>query len=154
MSFCQALSLKLLCWNNVRIQLQKLNDVSFSDHEWQRFVINYLDKPSDSITDKARKIHEDHIHDFVFDDGLIKNIYLLDKKNLARNKVQVLKQFEQKGKHLNRYDVTILVNDLPLVQIELKNVALLFVRHLIKFIVTARKALIVIIHYLNSCKYL
>ena len=106
--------------DNVRIQLQKLNDVSFSDHEWQRFVINYLDKPSDSITDKARKIHEDHIHDFVFDDGLIKNIYLLDKKNLARNKVQVLKQFEQEGKHLNRYDVTILVNGLPLVQIELK----------------------------------
>ncbi|MDC0865078.1 type I restriction endonuclease, partial [Rickettsiaceae bacterium] len=106
--------------DNVRIQLQKLNDVSFSDHEWQRFVINYLDNPSDSITDKARKIHGDHIHDFVFDDGLIKNIYLLDKKNLARNKVQVLKQFEQKGRHLNRYDVTILVNGLPLVQIELK----------------------------------
>ena len=106
--------------DNVRIQLQKLNDVLFSDHEWQRFVINYLDKPSDSITDKARKIHEDYIHDFVFDDGLIKNIYLLDKKNLARNKVQVLKQFEQEGKHLNRYDVTILVNGLPLVQIELK----------------------------------
>lgn len=106
--------------DNVRIQLQKLNDVSFSDHEWLRFVTNYLDKPSDSITDKARKIHEDYIHDFVFDDERIKNISLLDKKNLARNKVQVLNQFEQEGKHLNRYDVTILVNGLPLVQIELK----------------------------------
>ncbi|HBC42628.1 MAG TPA: DEAD/DEAH box helicase, partial [Pseudanabaena sp.] len=73
-----------------------------------------------SITDKTRKIHDNHIHDFVFDDGHIQNIYLLDKKNLARNKVQVIKQFEQKGTQANRYDVTILVNGLPLVQIELK----------------------------------
>ncbi|WP_286395742.1 type I restriction endonuclease subunit R [Pseudanabaena mucicola] len=105
---------------NVREQLQTLNNVQFSEGEWQRFVETFLDKPSDSITDKTRKIHDNHIHDFVFDDGHIQNIYLLDKKNLARNKVQVIKQFEQKGTQANRYDVTILVNGFPLVQIELK----------------------------------
>lgn len=105
---------------NVRNQLQALNNVEFLEGEWLRFVETYLDKPSDSIVDKTRKIHDDYIHDFVFDDGRIKNIYLLDKNNIARNKVQVIKQFEQTGSHANRYDVTILVNGLPLVQIELK----------------------------------
>ena len=105
---------------NVRTQLQTLNNVQFSDNEWQRFVETFLDKLSDHIVDKTRKIHDDYIHDFVFDNGRIQNIYLLDKKNIARNKVQVIKQFEQTGIHANRYDVTILVNGLPLVQIELK----------------------------------
>ena len=105
---------------NVRTQLQTLNNVEFADDEWRRFVEVYLDKPSDRIVDKTRKIHDDYIHDFVFDDGRIQNIYLLDKKNIARNTVQVIKQFEQTGTHANRYDVTILVNGLPLVQIELK----------------------------------
>ncbi|HCF9865330.1 TPA: type I restriction endonuclease subunit R [Pseudomonas aeruginosa] len=105
---------------NVREQLQTLNSVQFSDGEWARFVETWLDKPSDGIVEKTRKIHDDYIHDFVFDDGRIQNIYLLDKKNIARNKVQVIKQFEQTGSHANRYDVTILVNGLPLVQVELK----------------------------------
>ncbi len=105
---------------NVREQLQALNNMQFADGEWLRFVETYLDKPSDTIVDKTRKIHDDYIHDFVFDDGHIQNIYLLDKKNIARNKVQVIKQFEQTGSHANRYDVTILVNGLPLVQVELK----------------------------------
>jgi type I restriction enzyme R subunit len=105
---------------NVRVQLQTLNNVQFSNGEWLRFVETFLDKPSDSIVEKTRKIHDDYIHDFVFDDGRIQNIYLLDKKNIARNKVQVIKQFEQTGTHANRYDVTILVNGLPLVQVELK----------------------------------
>jgi len=105
---------------NVRVQVQALNNVEFLEGEWQRFVETFLDKPSDNIVDKTRKIHDDYIHDFVFDDGRIKNIYLFDKKNIARNKVQVIKQFEQAGSHANRYDVTILVNGLPLVQIELK----------------------------------
>ena len=105
---------------NVREQLQVLNNTHFSEDEWLRFVEIYLDRPSDNIIDKTRKIHDDYIHDFVFDDGRIQNIYLLDKKNIARNKVQVIKQFEQTGSHANRYDVTILVNGLPLVQVELK----------------------------------
>lgn len=105
---------------NVRVQLQSLNNVTFSEGEWARFVETYLDKPSDGITDKTRKVHDDYIYDFVFDDGRIQNIYLFDKNNITRNKVQVIKQFEQTGSHANRYDVTVLVNGLPLVQIELK----------------------------------
>ena len=105
---------------NLRDKLQALNDIHFTDSEWQRFLLEYLDKPGENSLDKTRKIHHDHTYDFVFDDGRIKNIHLLDKTMLARNSVQVLTQFAQKGKHANRYDVTILVNGLPLVQIELK----------------------------------
>ena len=105
---------------NVRQRLEELNSVRFSDEEWSRFVVTYLDGSSDGIIDKTRKVHDDYIHDFVFDDGRIQNIYLFDKANIARNKLQVIKQFEQFGLHANRYDVTILVNGLPLVQIELK----------------------------------
>ncbi|HPQ94579.1 MAG TPA: type I restriction endonuclease subunit R [Thiolinea sp.] len=105
---------------NVRAQLQALNNVQFADAEWLRFVESWLDRSSDGVVEKTRKIHDDHIHDFVFDDGRIQNIHLLDKKLIARNKVQVIKQFEQAGSHANRYDVTILVNGLPLVQVELK----------------------------------
>ena len=88
--------------------------------EWTRFVDEYLDKPSDSLVEKAKKVHENHIYDFVFDDGHIQNIYLVDKTNITRNKVQVINQFEQTGTQANRYDVTVLVNGLPMVQIELK----------------------------------
>ena len=105
---------------NVRVALQALNNVQFADAEWQRFVSDWLDKPSEGIVDKTRKVHDDYVLDFVFDDGRIQNIYLFDKKHIARNKLQVIKQFEQKGSHANRYDVTILVNGLPLVQVELK----------------------------------
>ncbi len=105
---------------NLRVQLQRLNNVVFSDAEWRRFLEEYLDKPSDSLIEKTRKIHDDYIYDFVFDNGRIQNIYLLDKKNLANNAVQVINQFEQTGSYDNRYDVTILVNGLPLVHIELK----------------------------------
>lgn len=105
---------------NLRMQLQALNDMVFTDSEWDRYVEEYLDKPSDNLIEKTRKIHDNYIYDFVFDDGHIQNIYLVDKKNIARNKVQVISQFEQKGTHANRYDVTILINGLPLVQVELK----------------------------------
>ncbi len=105
---------------NVRTQLQALNDVVFTDNEWRRFTEEYLDNPGDTIIDKTRKIHTDYICDFTFDDGRLDNIYLADKKKPVRNKVQVIRQFEQTGTHANRYDVTILVNGLPLVQIELK----------------------------------
>ena len=97
---------------NTRAQLQELNNVVFSDAEWGRYVEEYLDKPSDNLVEKTRKIHDNHIHDFVFDDGHIQNIYLVDKKNINRNKLQVISQFEQTGTHANRYDVTILVNGL------------------------------------------
>lgn len=106
--------------NNIRVQLENLNKTSFSDEEWQRFCSEYLDNANESIIDKTRKVHDDYIYDFVFDDGHIENIYLFDKKNVIKNKVQVINQFGQKGTQSNRYDVTILVNGIPLVQIELK----------------------------------
>lgn len=109
-------------YENARVQLQMLNDVEFTDSEWIRFCEEYLDKASDTHIDKTRKIHDDYIYDFVFDDGHIKNIYLVKKeeKDIAKNKLQVISQFEQTGTRANRYDVTILVNGLPLIQVELK----------------------------------
>lgn len=65
---------------NVREQLQNLNNVEFTEAEWRRFVETRMDKPSDGVVEKARKIHDDYVHDFVFDDGRIQNIYLLDRK--------------------------------------------------------------------------
>lgn len=105
----------LLC--NARNQLQALNNIVFTDSEWGRFLEEYLDKKSDSLAEKTKKIHDNYIYDFVFDDGHIQNIYLVDKTNIARNKVQVINQF---GAQKNRYDVTILVNGLPMVRVELK----------------------------------
>lgn len=105
---------------NVRKQLQALNNMVFTEGEWSRFQEEYLNRPSDGLIAKTDKIQRNHIYDFVFDDGHIQNIYLVDKKDIVRNKVQVVSQFEQKGTHANRYDVTILVNGLPLVQVELK----------------------------------
>lgn len=105
---------------NVRVQLQKLNDVVFTDSEWKRYVEEYLDKPGDTFVEKTRKLQDHSAYDFVFDDGHIKNIHLIDKKDLLRNEVQVVSQFAQEGTHANRYDVTVLVNGLPLVQVELK----------------------------------
>jgi type I restriction enzyme R subunit len=105
---------------NTRIALQILNNIQFSDGEWTRFIETWLDKPSDGVIERTRKIHDNYVHDFVFDDGHIQNIYLFDKRNISRNKLQVIKQFEQTGTHSNRYDVTVLVNGLPLVQVELK----------------------------------
>ena len=105
---------------NLREQLETLNHVVFTDVEWQRILSEYINNPSDNAIDKARKIHENYVYDFIFDDGHIENIYLLDKKDITRNKVQVINQMQQTGSHANRYDVTILINGLPLVQVELK----------------------------------
>src|SRR5690606_10210920 len=105
---------------NARIQIQALNNMSFTDKEWERFCEEYLNKASDDLVAKTHKIQNNHIYDFTFDDGHTKNICIVDKKEITRNKVQVISQFEQKGTHANRYDVTILVNGLPLVQVELK----------------------------------
>ncbi|MBO3757000.1 type I restriction endonuclease subunit R [Streptococcus suis] len=105
---------------NLREQMETLNCVSFTDAEWQRFLDEYLNKPSESLIDRTRKLHDNHVYDFIFDDGHIQNIYLWDKKNISRNKLQVINQMKQIGTSANRYDVTLLVNGLPLVQIELK----------------------------------
>ena len=100
--------------------MEVLNNVVFTDAEWLRFLDEYLNKPSDSLIDRTRKLHDNYIYDFIFDDGHIQNIYLWDKKNISRNKLQVINQMKQVGTSSNRYDVTLLVNGLPLVQIELK----------------------------------
>ena len=102
---------------NLRIQIEKLNDVKFSDSEWKRFLLEYLDAPNDGIIEKTRKIQENHIYDFIFDDGRLRNIKIIDKKNIHNNHLQVVNQVTVAK---NRYDVTILVNGLPLVHIELK----------------------------------
>lgn len=107
-------------YKNLRVQLEKLNNVSFTNEEWKRFLAEYLDSPNDGMVEKSRKVQENHIYDFIFDDGHLKNIKIIDKKNIHNNFLQVTSQVKQKGKHLNRYDVTILVNGLPLVHIELK----------------------------------
>lgn len=105
---------------NVRMQLERLNVLRFTDAEWQRFCQEYLLCSSDGPTEKAYKVHKDDCYDFTFDDGRMQNIYLLDKQQLRRNSLQVVSQVEQTGSSANRYDVTILVNGLPLLHIELK----------------------------------
>ena len=107
-------------YKNLKIQIEKLNKVTFTDEEWKRFLTEYLDSPNDGMIEKTRKVQENHIYDFIFDDGHLKNIKIIDKKNIHNNFLQVTNQVRQEGTHDNRYDVTILVNGLPLVHIELK----------------------------------
>lgn len=105
---------------NLKIQIEALNNTSFTSKEWQRFLVEYLNSPNDSLVEKTRKVQENYIYDFIFDDGHIENIKIIDKRNIHNNTLQVISQMMQKGSHKNRYDVTILVNGLPLIQIELK----------------------------------
>lgn len=105
---------------NLKFQIEKLNGVSFTKEEWDRFLLEYLDSPNDGMIEKTRKVQENHIHDFIFDDGHLKNIKIIDKNNIHNNFLQVTNQITVEGKNRNRYDVTILVNGLPLVHIELK----------------------------------
>jgi type I restriction enzyme R subunit len=106
---------------NLRRQLELLNDFTFTDGEWNRFFAECLANPNEEIVEKTRKIQDDHIQILKRDDGTTKNIYLLDKKNIHNNRLQVINQYEETGgKHETRYDVTILVNGLPLVHVELK----------------------------------
>ncbi len=106
---------------NLRRQLEKLNDYTFTDSEWNRFFAECLANPNEGIVEKTRKIQDDHIQILKRDDGTTKNIYLIDKKNIHNNHLQVINQYEESGgTHKTRYDVTILVNGFPLVHIELK----------------------------------
>lgn len=107
--------------DNLRHQLEKLNNYSFSDREWKQFFENKIANSNEGIVEKTRKIQEDHIQVLRRDDGSSKNIYLIDKANIHNNSLQVINQYvEEGGAHDTRYDVTILVNGLPLVHIELK----------------------------------
>lgn len=106
---------------NLRVQLQRLNNYTFTDAEWERFFRENLANKNDDIVAKTTKIQEDYIQVLKCDSGESKNIYLIDKKNIHNNFVQVINQYEETGgKHDTRYDVSILVNGLPLVHVELK----------------------------------
>ena len=106
---------------NLRHQLELLNGYTFTENEWNRFFTNNLASKKEGIVEKTRKIQTDHVQILQRDDGTTKNIYLLDKKNIHNNRLQVINQYEEtQGRHETRYDVTILVNGLPLVHVELK----------------------------------
>lgn len=105
---------------NLRIQIETLNDYKFSDNEWDRFFKQEIANPNDHIVEKTKTIQEDYIKNLKRDDGSTKNIKLIDKKNIHNNKLQVINQYEVEGNYNNRYDVSILVNGLPLVHVELK----------------------------------
>ena len=106
---------------NLRTQLELLNDYKFSENEWTRFFNSNIANNNEGIVEKTRKIQEDHIQVLKKDDGTSRNIYLLDKKNIHNNRLQVINQYvENDGNYDNRYDVSVLVNGLPLVHIELK----------------------------------
>lgn len=106
---------------NLRKQLEKLNNFSFSDTEWDRFFASEIANPNQSIEEKTATIQEDHIKNLTRDDGSIKNIYLIKKDTIHDNSLQVINQYAtEDGQRSNRYDVTVLVNGLPLVHIELK----------------------------------
>jgi type I restriction enzyme R subunit len=106
---------------NLRVQIEKLNDYKFYDSEWERFCNEYLTNKNEGIIEKTRKVQVDERHSFRLDNGITKNIAIIDKKNIHNNSLQVINQYENNdGNYDNRYDVTILVNGLPLVHIELK----------------------------------
>lgn len=106
---------------NLRKQLSLLNSYTFTDSEWERFFRECVAGANDGIVEKTRRIQDDHVQILKRDDGSTKNIYLIDKKNIHNNRLQVLNQYEEAGgAHATRYDVTVLVNGLPLAHIELK----------------------------------
>ena len=106
---------------NLRHQLELLNSYTFSDAEWDRFFRECIASSNEGIIEKTRKIQTDHVQILRRDDGSSKNIYLIDKKDVHNNRLQVINQYEESGGTRDtRYDVTILVNGLPLVHIELK----------------------------------
>lgn len=106
---------------NLRNQIEKLNKISFNDGEWKRFFSENIAKPNAGVVEKTGIIQEDPRFTFSFDDGSIANITLIDKKNIHANSLQVMRQYTPDGgRHPNRYDVTILVNGLPMVHVELK----------------------------------
>lgn len=105
---------------NLKKQIERLNECEFSQNEWQRFFTQVLGKENDGIVEKTALIQENHLHSFEFDNGVSKNIMLVDKQNLQRNVLQVVNQYTSPNEAKNRYDVSILVNGLPLVHCELK----------------------------------
>lgn len=105
---------------NLRTQLEALNRISFSDKEWARLLKGWIAADNDGIVEKTRRIQRDHVYALCMDDGSVRNVSLIDKRNVHNNRMQVMNQYAQQGSYDNRYDVTVLVNGLPLVHVELK----------------------------------
>lgn len=106
---------------NLRRQLELLNNYKFTDREWDSFFKNKLANANEGIAEKTKKIQEDYVQNLTREDGTTQNIVLIDKKNIHNNRLQVINQYEEhEGRHDTRYDVTVLVNGLPLVHVELK----------------------------------
>lgn len=105
---------------NLRTQLEALNRISFSDKEWARLFKGWIAADNDGIVEKTRRIQRDHVYALRMDDGSVRNVSLIDKRNVHNNRMQVMNQYAQQGSYDNRYDVTVLVNGLPLVHVELK----------------------------------
>lgn len=105
---------------NLRMQLEALNRISFSDKEWARLFKGWIAADNDGIVEKTRRIQRDHVYALRMDDGSVRNVSLIDKRNVHNNRMQVMSQYAQQGSYDNRYDVTVLVNGLPLVHVELK----------------------------------
>lgn len=106
---------------NLKDKLEKLNNIIFSENEWERFFKEKIANKNESIIEKTRTIQEDYIKSFTRDNGTLVNISLIDKKNIHNNFLQVINQYEEEnGTHNTRYDVSVLVNGLPLIHIELK----------------------------------
>lgn len=106
---------------NLRKQLEKLNNYTFSDSEWESFFTNEIANPNQNIEEKTATIQEDSTKILHKDDDTFKNIDLIDKKNIHNNSLQVINQYAtEDGQRSNRYDVTVLVNGLPLIHVELK----------------------------------
>lgn len=105
---------------NLRAQLEALNRISFSDKEWTRLFKGRIAADNDGIVEKTRRIQRDHVYALRMDDGSVRNVSLIDKRNVHNNRMQVMNQYAQQGSYNNRYDVTVLVNGLPLVHVELK----------------------------------
>ena len=105
---------------NLRTQLEALNRISFSDKEWARLFKGWIAADNDGIVEKTRRIQRDHVYALRMDDGSVRNVSLIDKRNVHNNRMQVMNQYAQQGNYDNRYDVTVLVNGLPLVHVELK----------------------------------
>jgi type I restriction enzyme R subunit len=105
---------------NLKMQIEALNKVTLSDSEWERFFNESISGSKDGFEEKTARIQEDHVRALKRDSGETKNIYLIDKQNIHNNRLQVINQYEVEGARQNRYDVTVLVNGLPLVHIELK----------------------------------
>ncbi|MEG1969760.1 MAG: type I restriction endonuclease subunit R [Burkholderiaceae bacterium] len=117
---CLAITSEVELLVNLRCQLERLNKITFSDAEWERFFTTSIAGANDGILEKTARIQEDYIQVLKRDDGSTKNIYLIDKANIHNNALQVINQYESEGTRATRFDVTVLVNGLPMVHIELK----------------------------------